>query len=45
MNAHWLRQALWFMLVDVVLFMAYCLLALWSPLARLVRQWRNSVKR
>ena len=38
MNAPWLRQALFFALVDLTLFVAYCLLALWLPLARLARR-------
>jgi len=42
MAANWLGQFLFFLLVDAILFLAYCLAALYLPFARLSRYLRNT---
>ena len=39
-----LRYFLWFALIDVTLFVIYCMVALWLPVSRLVRRLQNPKK-
>jgi hypothetical protein len=42
MNANWMRQILLMVMVNLTLFLAYCIAALYLPVGRLIRHIKNS---